>query len=247
MSVEDVHTLSGAYALDALPAPEREEFERHLERCEACAREVRELSATAARLAGAVALSPPPALRDRVMRRIGTVRQDPPSGAFGGLRRRTRRMLPGLALAAALAAAALGGTTVWQWQSARDAQREVQQAQEHAALLAQVLAAPDAVVSSGALPGGGTGTVVVSAGTNRAAFMTSGMPAPPDGMVYQLWFDDHGAMRPAGLLDPAAPDEAVLMDGALDGADGMGITLEPAGGSPQPTSDPLAVMEFPRA
>ncbi|MFD7513162.1 zf-HC2 domain-containing protein, partial [Streptomyces sp. NPDC059853] len=113
MSVEDVHTLSGAYALDALPAPEREEFERHLERCEPCAREVRELAATAARLAGAVALTPPPGMRDRVMRRIATVRQDPPPGASGGLRRRTRRMLPGLALAATLAAAVLGGTTVW--------------------------------------------------------------------------------------------------------------------------------------
>ncbi|WP_432742561.1 anti-sigma factor [Streptomyces sp. JH002] len=245
MNVEDVHTLSGAYALDALPPVEREEFTRHLNRCEACAREVRELSETAARLARAVAVPPPPQLRENVMRRIATVRQDPPPGALRALRRRTRRVLPGFALAAALAAAVLGGTTVWQWQSAREMQQEMQQAQEQAALLAQVIAAPDAVVSGGVLPGGGTGTVVVSAGMNRAAFVTSGMPAPPDGMVYQLWFDDHGAMRPAGMLDPAATDEAMLMDGTLDGADGMGVTLEPAGGSPQPTSDPLAVMEFP--
>ncbi|AKG46242.1 anti-sigma factor [Streptomyces xiamenensis] len=245
MNVEDVHTLSGAYALDALPPVEREEFTRHLDRCEACAREVRELSETAARLARAVAVPPPPQLRENVMRRIATVRQDPPPGALRALRRRTRRVLPGFALAAALAAAVLGGTTVWQWQQAQDAREHSRHAQQQSALLAQVLSAPDARIAAGELPGGGTGTVVVSAEADRAAFVASGMPSPPDGMVYQLWFDDHGAMRPAGLMDPGSPDEAVLMEGALEGATGMGITVEPAGGSPQPTSDPLAVMEFP--
>ncbi|TXS34992.1 anti-sigma factor, partial [Streptomyces sp. t39] len=38
---------------------------------------------------------------------------------------------------------------------------------------------------------------------------------------------------------------AVMMEGPVDGASGMGITLEPAGGSPRPTSAPLAVMDFP--
>jgi len=37
----------------------------------------------------------------------------------------------------------------------------------------------------------------------------------------------------------------VLLQGAVDGADGMGITVEPAGGSPEPTSPPVAVMDFP--
>ena len=37
----DLHTLSGAYALDALSAEEAEEFSRHLAQCEACREEVR--------------------------------------------------------------------------------------------------------------------------------------------------------------------------------------------------------------
>ena len=50
MSTAELHTLTGAYALHALPEDERVAFERHLGACEACAQEVRELSATAARL-----------------------------------------------------------------------------------------------------------------------------------------------------------------------------------------------------
>ena len=41
----DLHTLSGAYALDALSAEEAEEFRTHLDGCQACREEVRELQA----------------------------------------------------------------------------------------------------------------------------------------------------------------------------------------------------------
>ncbi|WP_031099410.1 RskA family anti-sigma factor, partial [Streptomyces sp. NRRL S-15] len=83
MSTAELHTLTGAYALHALPDDERVAFERHLGVCGACAQEVRELSATAARLGLAVSAVPPPALRDRVLREITTVRQEAPSHARG--------------------------------------------------------------------------------------------------------------------------------------------------------------------
>ncbi|MBH0245536.1 anti-sigma factor, partial [Streptomyces cavourensis] len=41
--------------------------------------------------------------------------------------------------------------------------------------------------------------------------------------------------------------DAVLLDGPVDRATGMGITVEPAGGSAEPTSDPVALMDFPTA
>ena len=47
----ELHTLAGAYALDALPEGDRARFERHLVRCRACAREQRELREATARLA----------------------------------------------------------------------------------------------------------------------------------------------------------------------------------------------------
>ncbi|WP_062214056.1 anti-sigma factor domain-containing protein [Streptomyces sp. NBRC 109706] len=233
------HTLSGAYVLNAVSDEERSRFERHLRRCDACAREVAELAETAGRLGVAAARVPPPAMREVVLRRIGAVRQEPPAG----LVRRLAPRLSRFALAACLAAA-LAGTTVWQWQQAEQARERVARAERQADALARVLAAPDARITTGGLPGGGTATVVVSPGHDQAAFLASGLPEPPADRVYQLWFDDAGTMRPAGLLDPAAANSALLMDGRVDGAGGMGITVEPSGGSPQPTTRPLATMAF---
>ncbi len=79
MSGAELHTLTGAYALHALPDAERREFERHLGDCEACAVEVRELSETATRLGLAVSAAAPRELRDRVLREITAVRQESPS------------------------------------------------------------------------------------------------------------------------------------------------------------------------
>ncbi|MFJ1545530.1 anti-sigma factor domain-containing protein, partial [Streptomyces sp. NPDC088246] len=248
MSDAELHTLTGAYALHALPDTERVDFERHLGDCEACAVEVRELSETATRLGLAVAGPPPRGLRDKVLREITTVRQESPSGAgrdrsgaaargHGSTGRGGRR--PRYALAGCLAAAVgLGGIAVWQYRAAQYARQEARAAQQQNEQLAQVLAAPDARASSGTMKGAAKGTVVVSQSENRAVFMASGMRQPPGGTVYQLWFDDHGSMRSAGLMNTRAASDAVLLDGPVDGASGIGITVEPAGGSAQPTSVP---------
>lgn len=257
MSVADLHTLTGAYVLHALSDEERTEFERHLEICEACAQEVRELAATAGRLARAVSVSPPATMKAEVLRSIATVRQLPPHtptdaptstpGKFAGGQGRGRR-LSRFALAACLAAAAgFGGIAVWQHQRADEAGERAQQAQRQAEELAQVLAAPDAKAATGKLADGATGTVVVAKSRNQAAFVAAKMPEPPTGKVYQLWFNDDGTMRSAGLMDPARSTEAVLLDGPVDQASGIGITVEPAGGSEEPTSDPVGLMNFPTA
>lgn len=250
MSTAELHTLTGAYALHALPESEQRAFERHLEDCEACTQEVRELSATAARLGLAVAEPPPRELRDRVLRDITTVRQEAPShgrrerSGGGG---RTGRWYAYALAACVAAAAAFGGVAVWQNQLAQDAQQEANQAQRQNEQVAQVLSASDAKTSSGELTGGARGTVVVSQSQNRAVFLASGMAPPPSGKVYQLWYNDEGTMRSAGLMDPKSGDDAVLLDGPVDQASGMGITVEPAGGSAEPTSDPVALMDFPTA
>ncbi|MER5252789.1 MULTISPECIES: anti-sigma factor [unclassified Streptomyces] len=251
MSTADLHTMTGAYVLHALSDEERTDFERHLEACEACAQEVRELAATAGRLARAVSVAPPPAMKAEVLRQIATVRQLPPhtpapGRTTGGTGR--GRQLSRFALAACLAVAAgFGGIAVWQHQRAEDAGERTQQAQRQAEQLAQVLAAPDAKASTARLADGATGTVVVAKSLDQAAFVAAKMPRPPSGKVYQLWFNDDGTMRSAGLMDPARGTEAVLLDGPVDQASGIGITVEPTGGSEEPTSDPVALMNFPTA
>ncbi|MEV3854239.1 anti-sigma factor [Streptomyces sp. NPDC050095] len=250
MNTADLHTLTGAYAVHALSDEERAAFERHLADCAACAQETAELTATAGRLGLAVSLVPPASLREQVLRQITTVRQEAPGAAVtaraGRTRAARRRLLSRWALAACLAAAAaLGGTAVWQHQQATAARQQARQAEQGTEHIAAVLAAPDARTGSARLAGGATGTVVVSARQDRAVFVVSGMAQPPRGKVYQLWFDDGGTMRAAGLMDAGRSDQAVLLNGAVDGASGMGITVEPAGGSSHPTSAPVALMRFP--
>ncbi|MCF4136273.1 anti-sigma factor [Streptomyces sp. Tue 6430] len=247
MTTADLHRMTGAYALHALPPDEREDFERHLEHCELCVEETAELSATAARLGLATFATPAPVMREQVLRRITTVRQDNPGGpvptrSVGAARR--MRTMSRWALAACVAAAGLGGATVWQHQRAEEARGQARAAEQSVDEITAVLTAPDARTSTARLADGATGTVVVSGGRDKAVFLASGMERPPSGKVYQLWFDDHGTMRSAGLMDPDRTDQAVVMAGSLDGASGMGITVEPEGGSRRPTSDPVAVMAF---
>ncbi|WP_030608318.1 anti-sigma factor [Streptomyces sclerotialus] len=247
MTGADLHTASGAYVLHALPPAERAEFERHLAVCEACAQEVREFSATAERLGLAVAEAPPPEMKDRVLQRIGTVRQEPPRGASRAVRR-WHRPLSRFALAACVAAsAAFGGIAVWQHQAAQDARSRAQQAEERADRIDAVFTAPDAEVTTARLKGGATGTVVVSRARDRAAFLASGLPGLPEGKVYQLWFDDGGRMRSAGLMGAGGGTGAhsALLEGPVGEASGMGLTVEPAGGSRQPTSAPVGLLRFP--
>lgn len=250
MTTADLHTLTGAYAVHALSDEERAAFERHLADCGACAQESAELTATAARLGLAATVTPRPEMRAQVLRRITTVRQDSPREPVLARAGRTasdrRRLLSRWALAACLAAAAaLGGTAVWQHERAQDAQEQARQAEQGNDRIAAVLAAPDAKSGSARLGDGAAGTVVVSRSQDRAVFIASGMAHPPKGKVYQLWFDDAGTMRPAGLMDADRADQAVLLSGAVGKASGMGVTVEPAGGSDRPTSAPVALMPFP--
>ncbi|MER5811221.1 anti-sigma factor [Streptomyces sp. NPDC002033] len=255
MSTENMHEATGAYVLDALSGPERAAFEAHLETCPDCAREVRELAATAALLGSAVASAPPPALREAVLRRI---RELPAPAEPGAARHRAPTARPAgprprwawarWALAACVAVAAgLGGVAAWQYQRADTARQEARAAEARAAALTGVLSAPDARLASGRIAGGGTGTVVASRERDRAVFVPAGMAAPPAGRVYQLWFAAPGGMRPAGLLDPAGPDAPALLSGSLRGATGIGVTLEPEGGSPAPTTAPLLLLALPAA
>src|SRR2546430_6379547 len=62
---DDLHVLTGSYALDAVSDVEREEFERHLQHCPTCEAEVRGLRETAARLALACAMTPPTRMERR--------------------------------------------------------------------------------------------------------------------------------------------------------------------------------------
>ncbi|MFF8840708.1 anti-sigma factor [Streptomyces sp. NPDC015130] len=242
----DTHILAAAYALGALDDDERKDFDAHLQTCEACRQEAAEFGATTARLAAAVAQAPPAAAKAQVMAAIDGVRQLPPripapgvAPALGGFLR--RRAVP-WALAASVAAAVLGGVAVWQSQHGQELEQQARQAQQQLDAVGSVLAAPDAQTVHGKAANGALTTVVASEQQNKAVFTAADLPAPGAGKTYQLWLDHDGTMRPAGLIDH---DGTVVLTGDPADAGAVGLTLEPDGGSPQPTTDPLLLMALP--
>jgi anti-sigma-K factor RskA len=243
---EDLHTLAGAYALDALPDDDRELFEGHLARCDACAQEVRGLHEATAHLAEAVAPSPPPPhLRAQVLAQIRHVRQLPPEVPDLAVERR-RRARPRSRLAAALAAACLVVALIAGGLAVRS-QQELDRTRAAGEAVAAVLAAPDARTVTGPAAGG-TATVVVSRSRGQVVFASSGLRRLEKSETYELWLMGPRAVRPAGLLRPDSNGQTRLVVASpLADADRVGLTVEPAAGSPQPTTDPVLVLNLPRA
>lgn len=237
----DIHTLSGAYALDAVNDIERAQFVRHLDACPACEQEVAELTETASRLAGAVAAAPPARLRGRVLAEIARTRQvgprrAQPAAAPGGWRRRAA-----VAVAAAVAVLAVGAGAVVEEQRVRDARQQSTQAER----IEAVLAAPDAVVHTATGPGGtGRVTLVVSRSRDEAVAVLGGLPSPGVDRAYQLWLVDGAqSATSTGLLGPGMAGGTVLVEG-LRGEQSFAVTNEPAHGSPRPTTDQFGRIEL---
>lgn len=230
MTDPDVHTLTGPYVLDALPADERDRFEAHLAECSFCSTEVAELREAAVKLATQVATPPPPALKASVMSAIENTRQLPPLvpgqlSAPVAPRRFTRRSVLTLA-AAALAVAAAGGVAIDQYRDKTDA---VQASDRMAAVLAQ----PDARTVHGNVSGGGQATLVVSSRADAAVVVLRDLPKLPADRTWQLWMIDPA--KTAHSVGLAAGDLTEVVDGSVTGMTAFGLTIEPTGGSPKPT------------
>lgn len=91
--------------------------------------------------------------------------------------------------------------------------------------------AADGANGFAAFPAAGGGYVVMS-----------GMPAAPAGQTYQAWYLVDGQPASAGLMTVGSDGYAVLADITLvPGTSVVALTLEPAGGSDQPTSAPIVV------
>jgi anti-sigma-K factor RskA len=236
----DLHLLTGVYAVDALTGDELVEFERHLEQCPTCAEEVRGLRETAARLGLATAIAPPPSMREQVLDATKRVRQLPPSGvrliATDGHRRRRRliRRLP-RPIAVTVMAAAIVALAVLQIGT----RHQLQQAQTKDQTIASVLAASDAQIELSSSTVGGTMTAVVSKRDREAVITASGMPTPSGARVYQLWVMRGTTARSVGLLPGSTGATSPVLAADVQPGDQLAVTIEPAGGTRQPTTSPI--------
>ncbi|MCG2620851.1 anti-sigma factor [Arthrobacter sp. I2-34] len=275
---EQLHLLTGAYALNALDESERAAFERHALAAEDTREEVRGLSETAALLAyGTPAAVPPPELKSKVMASIRNTRQLPgdavvtdlaarhnapgrggaaagpgrgPSDRAGtgpgrGRSTTAARWLGAAAAVLLVAAGVLGG---WAVSLAGEQQRTEQQMQALAAEHAEVMAllmAPDSKVIPGRMPDGAVVTVAMSARAGKGAVITQNLPSLAEGQAYELWLMSDGSAKPAGIIHPdKAGRTSMTMLPDVAGATHLGITIEPVGGSPQPTSAPVMMQKL---
>ena len=238
----DIHALSGAYAVDALDDIERAQFERHLAVCGDCQAEVASLREAGGLLAETTSTPPPASLRDRVLADIETVRPLPPLAPTPDVEetparaRHGRRRLLGLVAAAAVIAALGAGGVVWHPWTDGSSQGPNLTAED------RVRNAADAVTVTRKVDGG-EATIIASKSLNQFVVTTKDLPPLPRGKIYEMWLEDaDNGMVPAGLM--TAADATVVLKGDVSNAKGAGITVEPAGGSTVPTSDPVALFSF---
>jgi anti-sigma factor RsiW len=239
VNVPHLHSLTGAYAADALDREEREEFEAHLAECAPCRDEVAELVATTARLAEAVSTPPPPGLKARVLAEAGQTRQLSPLPTVTRLYERpTRRWYTQPAsVAAALLLVVSAGLGAY----ALDERSRAEQAEQRAERITAIVTDPDRVELTVPASSGGTGTVVAADGV--ALFRASDLRELPEDQEYQLWRIRGDEPQSVGVLGRGGAFSTLVTDIAR--TDSLGLTVEPKGGSRAPTGE--LVLRLPLA
>lgn len=263
---DGLRELAAAYALDALDEFERARFERALATSPELQAEVDAFRAVAAGLSEHIApVAPPPSLKaglferldDAPLPRSAEARSvDAPAadsavatagtGATQGAatdagivdelaarrgRRRLTVVLSAAAAAAVLMVAAVVGVN-WAGPNGWGAQRE----------LTQLADAPDARRVTQQVDGTEV-TLIWSETEQRSAIVAEGLPDVGADRTYELWYIDESGAVPAGTFDVRDDEAWRILEGEFSPGVVVGITVEPAGGSPQPTSDPVVVFE----
>jgi anti-sigma-K factor RskA len=234
MRCERVEELAAPYALYAALPDEVAAIEAHISGCDKHA-DVAELLATAQRLSALPdEMEPPPELKTRVMAAVN---------ADVAAERTTPAVL------------ARAETPSWGWFSRLFASRR------GGFVLAGALAAIVAVliVTNPFSSGGGDGDALVQSfdvdgiaievsyvpGEDSASIDVEGMEPAPEGQVYQVWAIVDGAPASIGFL-PIEEDGtgSADLDSGLASGQTVAVTVEPDGGSPLPTTDPVFGVEL---
>ena len=226
MNCDEVEELMGAYVLGALPSESLSDIGEHLLTC-ANHPDAAELGVVASSLAFvAPEKEPPPALKTRIMDVVyeeSSARRA--AGRGPSILDRLRRLKPQLAVPYALAAVLA------------------------VALIAVVLTndsgpnePPTSVIN---LTGSGDARAVVHVLEDGLITMeAAGLEPLTSDQTYQVWGIESGRPTSLGLLGPAPDGEALgAMRADLSSVDSLAVTVEPAGGSAQPTTTPVLEAE----
>ena len=227
------------FALGVLEEPELSELRAHLAReCPSCTPGVRSAREIVALIGATVPLAQPsPQLRRRVLAIAG---ESPARSIWAPL-------WAGIAAAALIAAIFINVRSQrLDAELAKARALSANQSQELVRLnnAIAILSAPEArqVVFGEGAPRPPRGRVFVDP-TRGVLLLASNLPPAPTGKIYEMWIIPKGGKpSPAGLFQSANDATAMhLQPGPVDLATTavVAVTLEPAGGVPQPTSTPI--------
>lgn len=251
MNDENLYELIPLVALHALPGEELDEAEAAISADPRLRAELDRMRVLAASLADASDVAPPPHLRQRILDIVAATPQldhtapqasRPELTVVGGTAspgpvprptpsRRPQSRWLGLSAAAAVCALVAG---VVAWFALGGSPSESDQ-------ISAVMDSNDAQTVE--LDGRVQGIRIVYSPTeDDAVLVGEGLPEPGDDRAYQLWFIDGDEPVPSEVFRPDSNGEVqALIDEFAAGDAEYAITEEPAGGSQEPTSDPIAM------
>jgi anti-sigma factor RsiW len=259
---DEIQTLLGAYALDAVEPEEAAVVERHLAACPRCRAEVDAHREVAGALGNTV-VAPPAELWDRIAGRLSPSarvdrppempRLSAPPGALagpaavhdlGGARRRrgrgpraARAVLAVVAAAAVVAVVVLGVNLSRVDSQLNGLQRSVGPQASRAAVNA-ALAGPHRVARL-ISPAGDRLAEFVIAPDGRGYLVSSSMAPLPGDETYQLWGEIAGRAISLGLLGSHPGPATFTVAGSVTPTQLL-VTVEPSGGVATPDRAPVA-------
>lgn len=169
-------------------------------------------------------------------------RQDRPGDGATVVSLAERRRPRARWLAAAAAAVLVPGAALGGWALGTQAeQREQQLVAQEQARQSRLLGSPD-VTTHQLEVDGHPATLVVSEQEDAAMFVATDLPGPGEGREYQLWLMQDDV--PVPDVHFGGGQVQVWLDGNVDRAAAVAMTVEPAGGSEEPTLPVLVATEI---
>jgi anti-sigma-K factor RskA len=244
--VSDEHALLRenipAYAIGALDAEDVAALEAHLRTCESCRKELAAYQVVSDNLLAATPpREPSPALRKQLQSRLPSAQKPA----------RPRFVWPFSRLAMGAALALLFLMNLFSFMQVRQLQEQqtnFQQQFQNSQVALAMLSYPGTETLT-FHEGSVAGTVLVDKDRNTAALVAWNLPQLSAQQIYQIWLIEPSGQRvSAGLFRPQIGSpyttEPILSKQNLSNFVGIGVTVEPGGGSDQPTGPRVFKVDF---
>ena len=220
---DELRSLIAPYVLGAVPEDEVAAIRAHIVTCEECMAEAERFAEATASLALLVGDEEelPSGFADKVIAQV----RPPAEVSAPQPRVWWRNVFAAATVVLLIAVGALGALLLDARSDANDRQ----------ALTEAVVAAAPGIELNGDV----AERAKLLTGLDQATFVATGIDEAPSGKTYQLWFIEDGTPVSAGTFDPREGIAVLRVPQEFETGSAAAVTIEPTGGSDQPTTDPI--------